>query len=101
MEQIQYKGVNELSPEEKRVVDKLSSEYYGKIQRELQNITSVELHVKTFDSEGRQKRYLIKAKVSAPTRIFEAEYEDWDIARTLHKVYNKLENQIRKRFKKS
>ncbi|MBD3313585.1 hypothetical protein GF345_04025 [Candidatus Woesearchaeota archaeon] len=100
MEKIQYKGVNDLSEQEKDTVEKLSSEYYEKIIRELQNLTSVELHVKTHDTDGKQKRFEIMAKVSAPTRIFEASYEDWDLARTLHKVFQKLENQIKKAFEK-
>jgi ribosome-associated translation inhibitor RaiA len=99
MEIIQFKGVSDLSEEEKGVVNTLSTEYYQKIKRELKNITSIELHVKTYKKEGGRKKYSIHLKVIAPTRILESEEDDWDLARTLHRVYKNMENQIRKAYR--
>ncbi|MFO8015551.1 MAG: hypothetical protein R6U32_00445 [Candidatus Woesearchaeota archaeon] len=98
MEKIQYIGVEDLSKEEKEGLDRLSAEYYDKIQRELQNITSLKVHVKR-ESKGGSPRYEVKAIVAAPTRTLQAEDSDWDLPRTLHKVFKDMVRQLEHRFK--
>ena len=65
MEEIQYIGVNELDDNEKEVVDKLSAEYYDKIKRELKNITSLKIHIKTYQTAGgvaKKKKFSINVR---------------------------------------
>ena len=99
MEPIQIKGIDELNDEEKNLVNTLANEYYGKIQRELKNATSISLHVKQHSKTGNRHKSDIRVKVIAPTKIFEAQESDWDMARTLHKVFNNIERQIEHRIR--
>lgn len=95
MEPIQIIGIKELDEFELPLVNKLANEYYQKIQRELQNVTSVVIHVKCYEKEGKRKKYSIHVRVIAPTRIFESsKAQDWDLARTLHKAFRDIEREL-------
>ena len=93
MEPIQIIGVLGLDSE-KELVSKLANEYYGKIQRSLKNITSITLHIKQHSKGGKRKKSDIRVKVMAPTRIFESQESDWDLARAVHKVFKNIERQL-------
>ncbi len=100
MEQIQYVGVHDLDAEKKKVLDKLSTEYHAKIKRSLKNITSLIIHVKVHEKGGKAVKFSVHMKAVAPTTIITStKASDWDFARTLHKAFKDLENQIEKRFK--
>ncbi len=101
METIQVTGIDELNDEEKELVNTLANEYYGKIQRGLKNITSITLHIKQHSKTGKKHKFDIRAKVIAPTRIFEAQESDWDLARTLHRVFKNVIKEIEHKLKVS
>ncbi len=101
MEPIQITGIDEISEEDKDLVNTLANEYYAKIQRSLKNITSITLHIKQHSKGGKRKKSDIRVKVIAPTRIFEAQESDWDLARTLHRVFKNIERQLEHRLKVS
>lgn len=95
---IHAKGVKILNEKQKQLVNRLLNEYYKKIQRQLKNETSFEVHVKNYEKEGKAKKFSINIKAVAPTRIFEANASDWDLARAVHKVLNKILNEIEHRL---
>jgi ribosome-associated translation inhibitor RaiA len=94
MEPIQVVGVDLLDEKEKAIANKLINEYYTKIVRELKNLTSVVVHLKLHSKGGKNKKFDIRVKAIAPTRIFESQESDWDLARTLHRVFKNMERQI-------
>lgn len=98
MEPIQIIGMNELDENELQIVNELSTQYREKLARDLKNITSLVVHVKLSQKEGNKKKYTIKTRVIAPTKIFESSDSDWDLARTLHMVFNDLKRQIQHAF---
>lgn len=99
MEPIQIIGIEKIEDEEKSIVNKLINDYYKKIQREIKNITSLTVHVKTHSKGGKSKKYDFRVKVAAPTRIFESQESDWDLARTLHRVFRNMIRQIQHRLR--
>ncbi len=99
MEKIQIIGVEKLEDEEKGVFNKLVNDYYKKIQRELKNITTLTIHIKAHSKGGKAKKYDLRIKAIAPTRIFEAQESDWDLARTLHRVFRNMIRQIQHRLR--
>ena len=99
METIQIKGIDELNDEEKELVNTLANEYYGKIQRGLKNITSMSLHIKQHSKTGNRHKSDIRVKVIAPSNSFESQESDWDLARTLHRVFKNIERQIEHRIR--
>ncbi len=104
MQPIQCTGTEELDEMEKSIVNKLANEYYQKIARSLKNITSLQIHIKTYEDENKsrkekQRKFSIHAKAIAPTSIFAStKAHDWDLARTLHKAFKDLENEIEHRL---
>ncbi|MFC1741315.1 hypothetical protein ACFL3V_02160 [Nanoarchaeota archaeon] len=94
MEAIQFIGLNELEQTDQDMVNTITTEYYGKIQRALKNITSLVIHIKPHAKEGHRHRYEVHVRAVAPTRIFESKTEDWDLAVSMHKVFKDLESEI-------
>ncbi len=91
-------GIDELSEKEKQLVDKLLNEYYVKIKRQLKNEFFLEFHIKEYKKTGerwltKKKKFSVHVKINAD-KVYEADYGDWDLARTIHKVMNKLMNEI-------
>jgi len=99
MEHVDIIGIEELEDEEKGVFNKLVDEYYKKIQRELKNITSLTVHLKVHSKGGKAKKYDIRVKALAPTRIFEAQESEWDLAKALHKVFKNIVMEIQHRLR--
>jgi len=99
MEQIQITGIDEISEQDKALVNKLSNEYYDKFKRALKNEISIKLHIKQHSKTGKKHKSDVRVQLSAPTRIFEAQESDWDLARTLHKVFNNLERELQHKLK--
>lgn len=95
-EVIQFIGVRELEPEEQQVVSNLSTEYYGKLKRAVKNFTSLAVHVKTHNKGGEKKKFSVHIRLIAPTHIIESrKAADWDLARTMHKAFKNLENEVK------
>lgn len=100
MQPIQIIGIDEIEDEfEKATINKLANEYYGKIERGINNITSVTLHIKKHSKGGKTKKWDMRVRVNAPTKIFEAQESDWDLARSLHKVFNNIERELQHKLK--
>ena len=87
MNDIQYVGAKELDDAEKKTLDDLSAEYYGKIQRKVKNVTSLKIHVKKH-TKGGKPNYSVHLNLVAPTRDFECSASSWDFAKTMHMVFN-------------
>lgn len=100
-EAISVRGIENLSEEQKKLVDKLLEEYYNRIQRQLKNITSLEVYIKEYKivgKENKEKKFSIHIRVMSSTKNFEGDASDWDLAKTLHKALNKIMNEIEHRF---
>lgn len=95
MEPIQIIGIKDLDEMEIEAVNRLANRYYGKIQREIKNLTSLAIRIKSYDKEGREKKYSIHVKVIAPTRIFvSTKAFDWDLDKALHKSFRDVIRQL-------
>ena len=101
MEQIEIKGIDILTEQEKRLANKLLNEYFPKIERQIKNIISLKVHIKEYKKQGKRKKYSINIKIINSTDIFEANANDWDFARTMHKVLNKIKHEIEDRLHSS
>jgi len=98
-EVIQFVGVNCLSAEEQEVIQRLTTENYEKIKRDLRNITNMTVHVKCYEKEGNRKKYSMHVKVIAPTKEFNSsKADDWELPRALHKAFNDIRSQIQHRM---
>ena len=63
----------------------------------LKNLVSFEFHIKKYEKtekESKMKKASVHCKVDSAAGVFEADYADWDLARCVHKVMNKIINEI-------
>ena len=92
-EQIQVKGIELLDEKEKKIADKLFDEYYTKVQRKIKNLTSLKIHIKEYNKDGKRKKYSINAETVSSGKTFKANSYDWNFAATIHDVFNKILTQ--------
>ena len=101
MEAIQIVGLEKLEKSEKDAVKLLVGEHFTKIQRHLKDIDAIILNIKEYNKEGKRKKFSLHLRAMAPVHIFEADAADWDLRRTVHKVFEKLENELEHHFHSS
>lgn len=95
MEPIQIIGIKDLDDMEIDAVSRLANRYYPKIQREFKDETSLVIHVKSYEKEGRQRKYSVHVKVIAPTRkIVSTKAFDWDINKAFHKAFKYIIHRL-------
>ena len=101
-ESIQFKGLNELEAPEQDKVQALATEYYDKVKRLINNETFLHIHIKQYKKNASSTaKYSVHVRAESPTKaIFEAEKADWDLARTIHKVFDALITEINHHFHK-
>ena len=101
-EVLQFVGVSELSPEEQETVHRLSTEYFEKIKRDVQNITNMSVHVKVYGAEQenkRAKKFALHVKVYCPSHLFEScMSHDFELAKALHKAFDHVREQVKHAF---
>ena len=90
-------GFEVLNEKTKDDFQKLWKEYSKKIKNKLKNVESVKIHLKEHSPGGRIK-FSIHTTVSYSGKVLEADAVDWDLKRTFHKVFNKIENEIEHTF---
>ena len=52
----QFVGLRDLSPEDQEIVQRLSTEYYEKIRRDLPTVLGLTVHIKCYEKEGKRKQ---------------------------------------------
>jgi len=100
---IYLEGMDKLDDNQKQLVNKLLNEYSKKIQRQLKNFITLSFDLREYEKSGKEKKakkFSVYIKISG-TKNFEANYADWDLARTVHKTLNKIMNEIEKEFHSS
>ena len=99
MEPIQIIGIKDLDEMEVESVNRLANRYFGKIQRQIKKINSLAVHIKSYDKEGRQKKYSVHVKVIAPTKIFvSTKNHDWDLNKALHESFRDVIREMQHRL---
>jgi len=94
---LQTKGFEILTGKTRDDFQKLWEEYSEKVGRRLKNVESVRIHLKEYSPGGKTK-FSIHALVSYAGKSMEAEASDWDLRRTFHRVFNKIEQEIEHKF---
>lgn len=99
-ELIQFVGVNKLDAEQQALVSKLSTESFEKFTRLLKNIEQMIVHIKSYEQEGKRKKFSLHVRLKAPTMavIESCKSHDFDLARALHKAFDDIRAQIEHKF---
>ena len=92
---IQIIGIKDLDEMEIESVNRISNKYYSKIQRDINNIKTLVVHIKAYKKQGTRRKYAIHIKIIAPTRMFvSTKAMDWNLETSLHKSFESLEKTI-------
>lgn len=95
MEPIQVIGIKDLDDMEIDAVNRIADRYYPKIKREFKNDFSLIIHIKSYEKDGRQRKYAVHARAIAPTRIIvSTKGIDWDINKALHKAFSDIIHRL-------
>ena len=95
---IRFVGLNKLAEEEQSKVKLIAERAFEKYSAKIKDPLFV-LHVKLANKEGNRKEFNIKARLESPDGMFEASHFDYDLPKTLHKVMDHLENQLKHKLK--
>lgn len=100
---VQFVGLRDLEPEEADVIQSLSTEYYGKIKREMHNLTDLVVHVKAagkVDGSQKRKRYTVLIRALSPGFALESsKSDDWELPRAIHSAFDDILAQIRHKLR--
>ena len=105
---IHASGTSAITEKQKQLINRLLNEYYQKIQKQLKNEVFLEINIKLYEKAGKpatkpgkSNKFSIHIRIDSSAKTFEADYADWDLARTIHKVMNKIINEIEHNFHSS
>ena len=96
---IQFIGLINFSKLESGIIRGLAQEYYDKFLRDVKDILLV-ISLKKYDQKETKCKYSFHSRVeSGSTVLLTSEASDWDLKRTLHKLFQKLEKGIQHKYK--
>lgn len=94
---LQTIGFEILTPNTRNEFQKLFDEYSKKIGRRLKDTESFRVHLKEYNLGGKTK-FSIHVLASYSGKTIEADAADWDLKRTIHKAFHKIEEQVEHLF---
>ena len=103
--EIKYIGIDNLDELEASELKSLVERNAPKVDRHLskhqKENTSAKMRVsvKKVNHGDKRKHFLIKMYIASTVGTFEVEHSDWDLARTVHKVFESMTNILKKDLK--
>ncbi len=99
MDGLEIKGIDLLNEEQKWEFNKEIEKYKEKLKWKTKSdfvlkFVIKESSFKSDDKVTKRKKYSIQAHIKGPTRNFEASAEDWDFNKLVHKIFEKLINEV-------
>lgn len=96
---IQFKGLVNFTTLEEATIKKLTREYYDKLLRDIKDALLV-IDLKKYENQGKRTKYAFHSRVeSGKTLVLVTKASDWDLRRTLHKLFQKLERELQHKYK--
>lgn len=96
---IQFVGLINFNESESVTIKQLTQEYYDKILRDVKDALLI-ISLKKYDQKETKCKYAFHSRVeSGSTVLLTSEASDWDLKRTLHKLFQKLEKGLQHKYK--
>lgn len=96
---IQFIGLKDFDSSETSIIKELSEEYYEKLLRDITNAQLI-LELKKYKKDGEKAKYAFHSRVeSGKSLALVSKASDWDLKRTLHKLFQKLEHELQHKYK--
>lgn len=92
---IYAKGAEYLDLDDKLVLDKLTNEYYEKVNKHLGNEPEeFKVYLKCHKKEGNTKRFNIEVRFLSGKFRFETDADEWNLVDAIHRAMEKLMSEI-------
>jgi hypothetical protein len=88
----------DLNAEETKILQEISEKSLEKMQKRLHNVTGMNIKVKTYHQEGKNKKFSVISSLNLGSRKFEANAEDWKIVKALKGSLKGLSNEVEHSF---
>lgn len=99
-DEIRFVGVKDLTLEEQKVVNELSTHYFKKLKRLVHNHMSLQLMIKTYAKDGARKKYSINLRLTMPSKsLVSNKTTEWDLNKSLHGAYRGLMQEVQNKFR--
>ncbi len=95
---VKYSGLDSLNLLEKAKLRNIIESRYTKISRILKEPSDLSINLKLHEKE-KKKKYSIHGRLECASKVFSAKAFDWDIKKVSHEITNKIESEVRKKFK--
>lgn len=102
VEVLKFSGdVDSLIEEDREMLKDFFMNFYTKAKIKLSNEISLELFLKNYKDKGKSKKYSMDFKLVIPSDILRVSAVDWDLKKVIHKIADKMFNEIEGRFHSS
>lgn len=91
---VQTAGFDLLVEDDRDSFEKLFNHQLEKLQRKVKDVSSFSFHIKGHQTDGSRSKFSLHSKVEVDGKKFEADSFDWDYKAALHKLFDKLGNEI-------
>ena len=102
MEQIRFIGLNKCDDLENTKIRDLTKKHLTKLGKYIEDYTlimKIRKHAIVKKSIDKSVKYSIHIKIEFPNILINASYADWDLTRTVHRVFEKVEHEIEHKFR--
>lgn len=90
-------GFDLLTETTKEQFDKIFAEHSGKIERRLKDVEYCRVMLKEY-GQGKRTKFSIHVLVSYAGKTVEADATEWDLRKTVHIAFNRIEQEIEHMF---
>jgi hypothetical protein len=99
MDGIEIRGIEFLNESQKQELDKETAKYKEKLKWKTKSDFVLKLVIKEYahkaeDKDNKRKKYSLQAQIKGATHSFESSADDWDFNKAVHKIFEKLLNEV-------
>ncbi len=107
MSQINYSGLKNLSTDEQVVLQRIVEEEANKIEKTITTLEDLQVNIKTHNTKGERKRYLLFLKTKTGKERFAVKTKEndpkkstsWDITSATRKAMLELQNEVKHKLR--
>tara|TARA_Y100000031_G_C8057327_1_gene308977 strand:+ start:209 stop:529 length:321 start_codon:yes stop_codon:yes gene_type:complete len=93
MTNIQMIGASDFDKEELETITEMAKHYEEKITHVVGTIEG-KMHLKKHSKGGKSTKYDLRLTVKVAKKTFDTQESDWELNKTVHKVFKNIQNQI-------
>ena len=98
MGKISYKGLEILGEIDRKLIESICEAYFKKLGNKLNTDISMGLLLKEYHLKTSNKEFSVEATLNLGSGNISADEIGWDLSKVVHRVFEKIINQVEHRF---